>query len=102
MWQVLIKMALPAIIRALEGRIGGEAMEVMQTAIMAVAIAGLSGDEKRAVAWSMVLKEWAELKLAIAEEVAAGVPWFVNLAFEALVARSQLAKAAQASGQKAS
>lgn len=86
-------MALPALIRAIEGRIGKEALEVMQSAILAAASSGLTGDEKRAVAWAHVLVEWKELKLAVADEVSRGIPWILNLAFEALVARARLADA---------
>lgn len=91
MWQILMRMALPALIKAIEGKIGKEAMDVMQAAILAAASSGFTGDEKRAVAWAHVLVEWRELKLAVADEVAAGIPWVLNLAFEALVARTRLA-----------
>ena len=91
MWQVLMRMALPALIKAIEGKVGKEALDVMQAAILAAASSGFTGDEKRAVAWAHVLVEWRELKLAVADEVARGIPWFLNLAFEALVAKAQLA-----------
>lgn len=90
MWQILMKMALPVLIRAIEGRIGKEAMDVMQASVLAAAATGFSGDEKRAVAWAHCVTQWQELGLAIAEELAAGVPWYANLALESLVARARL------------
>jgi hypothetical protein len=91
MFAILLKMGLPIIIRALEGKIGQEAMDVLSAAVMVAATAALSGDEKRAEAWTFFFSQVAELKLAIASEIEAGVPWYLNLAFEALVARAKLA-----------
>jgi hypothetical protein len=90
MWQVLMRMAVPAIIKSVEEKVGKEVLDVMRAAIQDATQSGLSGDEARPRAWANTIKEWGELKMAVAEEVADGVPWFLNFAFEALVAKSKL------------
>jgi len=91
MWAVLLKMALPAVIRAIEGKIGKEAMDVLVAAVAHGASLAISGDEKRAETWTVFMTQVAELKLAIASELEAGIPWYLNLAMEALVARGRVA-----------
>lgn len=91
MWQILIKMALPMLIRGLQGRIGKEAMDVLNAAIVGAVTKTLgSGKEREAEVWAVFYVQVAELKLAIAEEISAGVPWYLNLALEALVAQTKL------------
>lgn len=94
MWQMLLKMALPMVIKAIEGRIGREALEAMQAGISYAATAALaSGAERKIEAWTFFARQVDELKLAIGEEMRTGVPWVLNLLFEALVAKTKLMEA---------
>lgn len=95
MWTILLRMALPALIKALEGKIGKEAMDVLQAAVLYGAALALSGDAKRAESWAYFLTQVNELKLAIASELEAGIPWYLNLGFEALVAQMRLKSGAK-------
>lgn len=93
-WQILLRGAVQGVIAAIRRKIGKEAVDVMEAAVLYAAQQALGGAEARVAAQAHFLEQARELKLAVYDEVTAtvrdGLPSLLNFLLEAIVQRTKL------------